>query len=139
MEIVGKQSNPPAIRQRPGPDNSLGKVKFLFPNSYDIYLHDTNAKNLFNLKNRALSHGCIRLEDAEKMANYLLRGDSEWTPEKINEAMNSKKEKFVKVKQPVPVIITYFTAWVDEKGAINFREDVYGHDKRTAEKLFLNY
>lgn len=139
MEIVGKQTNPPAIRQLPGPWNSLGKVKFLFPNSYDIYLHDTNAKNLFNLKNRALSHGCIRLEDAEKMANYVLRGDSEWTPEKINEAMNSKKEKFVKVKQPVPVIITYFTAWVNETGKINFREDVYGHDKKTAEKLFLNY
>ena len=139
MEIVGKQSNPPAIRQLPGSDNSLGKVKFLFPNSYDIYLHDTNAKNLFSLNNRALSHGCIRLADAEKMANYVLRGDSEWTPEKINEAMNSKNEKFVKVKQPVPVIITYFTAWADEKGKINFREDVYGHDKKTAEKLFLNY
>jgi murein L,D-transpeptidase YcbB/YkuD len=139
MEIVGKQNNPPAIRQLPGPWNSLGKVKFLFPNGYDIYLHDTNAKNLFNLKNRALSHGCIRLEDAEKMANYILRGESEWTPEKINEAMNSKKELFVKVKQPVPVIITYFTAWVNENGKINFRDDVYGHDKKTTEKLFLNY
>jgi len=137
MEKVGNKDNPPAIRQLPGPGNALGKVKFLFPNSYDIYLHDTEAKDLFNAKNRAFSHGCIRLADAEKMANYVLRGDSEWTSEKINKAMNSKKEQFVRVKNPVPVIITYFTAWVDEKGKVNFREDVYGHDKRTAEKLFL--
>jgi len=137
MEKVGNKDNPPTIRQVPGPGNALGKVKFLFPNSYDIYLHDTEAKNLFNAKNRAFSHGCIRLEDAEKMTNYVLRGDSEWTSEKINMAMNSKKEQFVRVKNPVPVIITYFTAWVDETGKINFREDVYGHDQKTAEKLFL--
>jgi len=98
MEKVGTQDNPPSIRQLPGPGNALGKVKFLFPNSYDIYLHDTEAKNLFNAKNRAFSHGCIRLADAEKMANYVLRGDSEWTSEKINTAMNSKKEQFVRVK-----------------------------------------
>jgi len=138
MEIVGKQTDPPSIRQLPGPGNALGKVKFLFPNSYDIYLHDTEAKYLFNAKTRAFSHGCIRLADAEKMANYVLRGDSEWSPGKINEAMNSKKEKFVKVKNSVPVFITYFTSWIDEKGKINFRDDVYGHDKKMAEKLFLN-
>ena len=138
MEVVGKKSDTPSIRQLPGPGNALGKVKFLFPNSYDIYLHDTEAKNLFNEKIRAFSHGCIRLEDAEKMANYLLRSDSEWTPEKILAAMNSSKEQFVPVKKPVPVIITYFTSWIDEKGIINFREDVYGHDKKTMEKLFLN-
>ena len=137
MEKVGNKDNPPTIRQLPGPGNALGKVKFLFPNSYDIYLHDTEAKDLFNAKNRAFSHGCIRLEDAEKMANYVLRGDSEWTSEKINKAMNSKKEQFVRVNNPVPVIITYFTAWVDETGKINFREDVYGHDQKIAEKLFL--
>jgi len=137
MEKVGNKDNPPTIRQVPGPGNALGKVKFLFPNSYDIYLHDTEAKNLFNAKNRAFSHGCIRLEDAEKMTNYVLRGDSEWTSEKINMAMNSKKEQFVRVKNPVPVIITYFTAWVDETGKINFREDVYAPAPQTAEKLFL--
>ena len=137
MEKVGNKDNPPTIRQLPGPGNALGKVKFLFPNSYDIYLHDTEAKDLFNAKNRAFSHGCIRLADAEKMANYVLRGDSEWTSEKINKAMHSKKEQFVRVKNPVPVIITYFTAWVDETGKINFREDVYGHDQKIAEKLFL--
>lgn len=139
MEIMGKQGSLPSIRQLPGPGNALGKVKFLFPNTYDIYLHDTEAKNLFNAKNRAFSHGCIRLEDAGKMANYILRGDNEWTPEKITAAMNSKKEQFVKVKKPVQVIITYFTVWVNETGKINFRDDVYGHDKMTAEKLFLNY
>lgn len=139
MEIVGRKGDTPYIRQLPGPGNALGKIKFLFPNSYHIYLHDTENKNLFNAKNRAFSHGCIRLEDPEKMANYVLRADSStWTAEKIYAAMNKDKEQFVKVKVPLPVIITYFTTWVDEAGKLNFRQDVYGHDRRMMEKLFVN-
>lgn len=138
MEIVGGPDSLPRIRQLPGPGNSLGKVKFLFPNSYDIYLHDTEAKELFSFKKRAFSHGCIRLADAEKMANYLLRSQKEWNPEKINAAMNNNKEQWVKVKQPVPVLITYFTTWADENGKINFREDIYGHDAAIADKLFAD-
>ncbi|MEO7312887.1 MAG: L,D-transpeptidase family protein [Chitinophagaceae bacterium] len=139
MEIVGRNGTTPTIRQLPGPWNALGKVKFLFPNSYHIYLHDTPNKSLFNAKNRAFSHGCIRLEEPEKMANYVLRTDSTtWTAEKIHAAMNNDKEQFVKLKQSLPVIITYFTAWVDEAGKLNFRDDVYGHDHRMIEKLFVN-
>ena len=70
------------------------------------------------------------------MANYVLRNQPEWTPEKINEAMNSGEEKYVKVKDPIPVVITYYTAWVDDNGRLNFREDIYGHDASLAQKMF---
>ena len=137
MEITGTVNNVPVVRQKPGPENSLGKVKFLFPNTFNIYLHDTPAKDLFNKDVRAYSHGCIRLADAEKLADYVLENNSHWTPEKINEAMNSGNEQFVKLKDPVPVFITYYTAWVDDNGQLNFRDDIYGHDKAVAEKMFL--
>ena len=137
MEITGNEDGLPVIRQRPGTGNALGKVKFLFPNSFNIYFHDTPSKSLFNKDKRAYSHGCIRLQEPEKMANYVLRNQPEWTPEKISEAMNSGDEKFVKVKQPIPVVITYYTAWVDEQGRINFRDDIYGHDANLAAKMFL--
>jgi murein L,D-transpeptidase YcbB/YkuD len=126
------------IRQLPGPKNSLGRVKFLFPNSFNIYFHDTPAKSLFEKDNRAASHGCIRLSDAVKMANYLLENSPEWTPEKIEAAMNSGVEKTVRLKNSVPVIITYYTAWVDENNKMNFRNDVYGNDSLVAAKMFLN-
>lgn len=137
MEVVSENGDLPVIRQKPGPKNALGKVKFLFPNSFNIYFHDTPSKSLFEKDKRAFSHGCIRLREPEKMANYVLRNQPEWTPEKIREAMNSGEEKFVKVKEPIPVIITYYTAWVDEGGNLNFRDDIYGHDNRLREKMFL--
>jgi L,D-transpeptidase YcbB len=136
MEIVKENDSIPVIRQLPGPQNALGKVKFLFPNTYEIYLHDSPQKELFEKKDRALSHGCIRVADAQKLAEYLLRHDSEWTPEKVKQAMNSGKEQSVALKEPVPVSITYLTAWIDENGQINFRNDIYGHDARTASKMF---
>ncbi len=139
MEIVGKNNSLPTIRQLPGPDNGLGKVKFLFPNRYDIYLHDTNAKDIFNKDKRAVSHGCIRIADAEKLANYLLRNTNSWTPEKVNAAMNGGKEQYVKLSPAMPVIITYYTAWVDETGQLNFRDDVYANDKNIALMMFGNY
>jgi len=137
MEITGNDDGLPVIRQKPGPGNALGKVKFLFPNSFNIYLHDTPAKSLFNKDKRAYSHGCIRLREPEKLANYVLRNQPEWTPEKISEAMNSGDEQYVKVKDPIPVVITYYTAWVDENGRLNFREDIYGHDQKLAGKMFI--
>lgn len=126
------------IRQLPGEKNALGKVKFLFPNSFDIYLHDTPAKSLFSKDKRAFSHGCIRLADAKKMAEYLLRNDPEWDAAKIEEAMNTKEQKVVKLKEKAEVFITYYTAWVDEAGRLNFRDDVYGHDKHVKEELFTH-
>jgi L,D-transpeptidase YcbB len=136
MEQIGMNGDLPDIRQRPGPGNALGKVKFLFPNSFNIYFHDTPSKGLFEKDKRAFSHGCIRLAEPEKMANYVLRDQPEWTPEKINAAMNAGTEKFVKVKDPIPVVITYYTAWVDEYGRLNFRDDIYSHDKKLAGKMF---
>lgn len=137
MEITGTEDGLPVIRQRPGEKNALGRVKFLFPNSFNIYLHDTPVKSLFQKDKRAYSHGCIRLKEPEKLANYVLRSQPEWTPEKIEEAMNSGEEKFVKIKDPIPVLITYYTAWVDDNGQLNFREDIYGHDGSLATKMFL--
>jgi L,D-transpeptidase YcbB len=136
MEIVGKGDSIPTIRQLPGEENALGKVKFLFPNSYDIYLHDTPKKGLFDKQKRAYSHGCIRVADAVKLAQYLLREQKEWTPEKITASMESGKEQFVKLTNSLPVVITYYTAWVDETGGLNFRDDIYGHDTRTAKRMF---
>ncbi|MEO6407009.1 MAG: L,D-transpeptidase family protein [Ferruginibacter sp.] len=136
MEIVGKNDSLPKIRQKPGKDNALGKVKFLFPNRYDIYFHDTYNKEIFNKANRALSHGCIRLQDAEKLAVYILRNDKNWTAEKVQMAMNAGKEQYVKVSPPMPVQIAYYTAWVDADGQLNFRNDIYGNDIRAGQMLF---
>lgn len=137
MEVYGNAGGIPEVRQLPGDKNSLGKVKFLFPNIFNIYFHDTPAKSLFSKDQRAYSHGCIRLSDPTKMAEYLLQDDKAWSPEKINEAMNSGNEQFVQLKNPVPVFITYYTAWVDKNGQLNFRDDIYGHDKGVMEKMFV--
>jgi murein L,D-transpeptidase YcbB/YkuD len=136
MEVTGTEGGLPVVRQKPGPGNALGKVKFLFPNSFNIYFHDTPEKSLFERDKRAFSHGCIRLSDPTKMAEWLLKDNTEWTPEKIQEAMNNGNEKFVKLKDPVPVIITYYTAWVDESGQLNFRDDIYKHDDALIQKMF---
>lgn len=127
MERVGN-----GVRQKPGPKNSLGRVKFLFPNSYNIYLHDTPAKSLFNKDSRAFSHGCIRLAEPKKLAMYLLRNDPAWTSKKIDAAMNANTEKWVTLDKPVPVFIAYFTAWVGRNGALNLRKDIYNRDTRLA-------
>lgn len=123
------------IRQKPGPWNSLGGVKFLFPNSYNIYLHDTPAKDLFDKSSRAFSHGCIRLAEPAKLAAWLLRDDPQWTPEKIQKAMHAGVEKWVSVKFPFRVFIVYFTAWVDSQGNLNFRNDIYDRDSRLEKML----
>ncbi|WP_090106937.1 murein L,D-transpeptidase [Chitinophaga sp. CF118] len=136
MEIIGQQSGVPVIRQLPGKDNPLGRVKFLFPNNFNIYFHDTNQKDLFKRDQRAYSHGCIRLSDPVKLANYLLSDEAQWTSEKIENAMNSGKEKYVRVKNPVPVLITYYTAWVDEDGHLHFIKDIYYHDSSMMAKMF---
>ncbi|NLR61357.1 L,D-transpeptidase family protein [Chitinophaga polysaccharea] len=136
MEITGHQNGLPVIRQLPGPHNALGRVKFLFPNSYNIYFHDTPEKSLFNHDIRTYSHGCIRLKDPMKMAQFVLENSPEWTTEKITAAMDSGKQTYVTVKHPVPVIITYFTAWV-EGDTLHIAPDVYDHDIPFRNKLFL--
>lgn len=137
MEQYGIGDNLPLIRQKSGPKNSLGLVKFLFPNNFDIYFHDTPNRDLFNATNRSFSHGCIRLGEPKKMAEYLLRKDTFYNSNKIDSLMNLPKEKWVVLPKSVPVFIVYFTSWVDKKGILNFRKDIYNHDKKMSEKMFI--
>lgn len=139
MEVVGKYSDGlPMVRQKPGPNNALGRVKFLFPNNYNIYLHDTPAKSLFNQNKRAFSHGCIRVAKPRELALWVLANNKEWTAAKIDSGMNSTKEITIPLKEKIPVFIGYFTCWVDEKGLLHFRNDIYGHDKKLGEHLFAS-
>jgi murein L,D-transpeptidase YcbB/YkuD len=128
-EQTGTENGLPVIRQKPGKNNSLGLVKFLFPNEHAIYFHDTPAKSLFNNRIRAYSHGCVRLAEPAKLASYLLENDPSWNSSKIAEAMGAGKEQWVKLNQAVPVSILYLTAWVDDEGVLNFRDDIYEMDK----------
>lgn len=123
------------IRQKPGIDNSLGLVKFIFPNANDIYLHDTPSKPLFNEDLRAFSHGCIRVEKPKQLASILLADMPSWTSTGIDKAMKSGKERWISLKTKVPVYIGYFTAYVDSEGQLNFREDIYHRDSRLLEML----
>ena len=136
MRITGGPKDDPSVREDPGSTNPLGQVKFLFPNSYSIYMHDTPAKALFEHDYRAASHGCVRLSHADELAEYLLRNDAEWPRDRIHQAMAGGEETFVKLAQPWPVTIVYFTAWVDREGLLQFRDDVYGHDAALAGELF---
>lgn len=129
MEITGQQNGLPVIRQKPGPQNSLGRVKFLFPNNYNIYLHDTPSKSLFGESSRSFSHGCIRVSEPEKLANFLLKDNKAWNGDKIKTAMYSGKEKTVTLDYKTPVFIAYFTAFTSRNGDINFRKDIYSRDQ----------
>ena len=124
-----------AVRQLPGKNNSLGLVKFLFPNSNNIYLHDTPSKSLFERENRAFSHGCVRVGKPRELAIELLKQDPSWTPARIDKAMHAGKESWYTLKRKVPVYIGYFTAWVDRKGNLNFFKDVYQRDESLVKLL----
>ncbi len=123
------------VRQKSGDDNSLGKVKFLLPNPYDIYLHDTPSRSLFSRVRRDFSHGCVRLGDPMAMARYVLGNQPAWTDSKITEAMNAGVERFVRVPRPIPVLIVYQTAVADANGGVRYFNDVYGHDRTLADAL----
>jgi murein L,D-transpeptidase YcbB/YkuD len=124
------------VRQKPGGQNSLGKVKFMFPNSNNIYLHDTPAKSLFNADDRAFSHGCVRVEKARELAIAITKKDGNWDEKKVDEAMNGDKETNYALKTKIPVYITYFTAWADENGNVAFFDDVYDRDGRLSQLLY---
>ena len=139
MEVVGHWGDGlPRVRQKPGGSNSLGGVKFLFPNEFDIYFHDTPAKSLFGRDKRAASHGCIRLAEPAKMAAYLLRYDTAWSMDSIQTAMHLKKEKRVTLPEghTIAVFISYYTAWVNDEGLYCFRPDIYRHDRTMSKRLF---
>ncbi len=124
-----------SIVQNSGASNALGRVKFIFPNSNNIYMHDTPSTR-FDEANRALSHGCIRLFEPEKLANYLLKEKAEiWTPEKIHETMYSGNTTHVNLERQWVVHIVYWTTWVDDAGRVHFSKDVYGYDKTQEEIL----
>ena len=118
-----------SLRQRPGPGNALGNVKFLLPNRNSVYLHDTPTHNLFNKDGRALSHGCVRVHEPVELAQYVLADEPKWTEEAIRKAMNSGDEQSVKLKAALPVHIVYFTAWAAPDGSVEFLKDVYGRDR----------
>jgi len=119
------------LRQRPGPNNALGYVKIMFPNPHNVYLHDSPARSLFSRNERAFSHGCIRLARPLELADQVLRagGVPGWNKDRIDQVIASAKTTVVNLQEPLPVHITYMTAWVDG-GVVNFRGDIYGHDAK---------
>ncbi|MGC3943513.1 MAG: L,D-transpeptidase family protein [Chryseolinea sp.] len=129
--------NPYQLRvvQNPGTDNSLGSVKFMMPNNMSVYLHDTPSRRLFAKDFRALSHGCIRLHEPAKLAEYLLRDQQGWDATRITKAMSGSSPATILLKKRYPVFLTYQTAWVDDDGLLQFREDIYGHDKVQVKQL----
>ena len=125
----GSNNFPFQLRQRPGPKNALGRVKFMFPNKFNVYLHDTPARSLFVRSTRAFSHGCIRLSRPIDLADQVLDGVPGWNRRRIDSTVASGNRTVVKLVEPLPVHITYLTAWVDS-GVANFRTDIYQHDKK---------
>ena len=120
--------------QQPGPNNALGRVKFMFPNDYAVYLHDTNERGLFDRIDRNLSSGCVRLEHPFEFANLLMEGLPDWSSERMNAILDSGKTTRVNLEKPVPVLLTYWTAWVED-GTVHFREDPYERDAAVLEAL----
>jgi murein L,D-transpeptidase YcbB/YkuD len=128
LEVIRNGSNV-EVRQKPGPKNALGRVKFLFPNRFDVYLHDTPSRSLFSRTVRSFSHGCIRVEKPIELAEYLLKDDPVWTPKRIAAVIAKGKEAWVNIPKPLPVHLVYWTAWVDDAGILQLRDDIYGRDK----------
>jgi murein L,D-transpeptidase YcbB/YkuD len=119
--------------------NSLGLVKFLFPNSYNVYMHDTPATELFSKSRRDFSHGCIRLERPADLAAWVLRDNPGWTPDRIRTAMNGSTTQQVNLAHPIPVLIVYATVIVLEDGLVHFYDDIYGHDETLEKVLAKGY
>jgi len=123
------------LRQKPGPQNSLGRIKFVFPNRFGVYLHDTPARTLFGRTLRAFSHGCIRLEKPLDLAVWALRGDPRWSPEAVRAAIDAGRERTVALPQAIPVHVAYWTARVDPDGTLRLGRDVYQRDPQLARLL----
>jgi len=126
---VSAENFPYRLRQDPGPTNALGPVKFMFPNKFNVYLHGTPARELFLKAARGFSSGCIRLENPIELAEYLLRDDPKWTREVILATIDKGVEETVRLLNPIPVHLLYWTAWVDEGGSVHFWDDIYGRDE----------
>ncbi|HEX5042006.1 MAG TPA: L,D-transpeptidase family protein, partial [Candidatus Polarisedimenticolaceae bacterium] len=128
------------VRQKPGENNALGRVKFMFPNPMNVYLHDTPSRDLFSRPRRDFSHGCIRLQDPPALAAWVLRDDPRWTRERIEQAMRSGPlDAHVTLPHPIPVLLVYATAVAPEDGTVRFFEDIYGHDATLEDALAEGY
>jgi murein L,D-transpeptidase YcbB/YkuD len=129
--VAGLRRGQLVLRQKPGPTNALGRVKFLFPNGHAVYLHDTPSQGAFARTRRDLSHGCVRVQDPEALANWVLRKQPEWPAERIREALNGDAEDLaVTLSSPIPVYLVYVTAAAPGDGSVHYFEDIYGHDAR---------
>ena len=128
-------SFPFRLRQDPGPINALGRIKFMFPNKFNVYLHDTPARPLFDETRRDFSHGCIRIQKPIELALYLLRKDPHWNRETLLRALDEVVDRSVPLPEPIPIHLLYWTAWADEDGTIQFRRDIYGRDAPLLEAL----
>jgi len=127
------------VRQKPGPKNALGLAKFIFPNTYNVYMHDTPSTELFEKSVRDFSHGCIRLERPADLAVWVLRDNPGWTPERVRAAMNGTMTQQVNLAHPIPVLILYGTVIVLEDGVVHFYDDIYGHDAALEKALATGY
>jgi murein L,D-transpeptidase YcbB/YkuD len=132
---VSKASFPYKIRQDSGDGNALGRVKFMFPNHFNIYLHDTPSKGLFSRPERTFSHGCIRVQNPPLLAEYVLAASTDWDRARIEAAIASGERTIVTLKEPLPVHISYLTSWVNKDGSVHFRNDVYARDAALAKAL----
>ena len=133
---ITRKNFPYTLRQRPGTTNALGRVKFLFPNPFDVYLHDTSSRELFQESVRAFSSGCVRLEKPLELAAYLLRDHPAWTPDRIRAASERQQEQVVPLATPLPVYLLYWTAWAEADGRVQFRPDVYERDAALEKILY---
>jgi murein L,D-transpeptidase YcbB/YkuD len=127
------------IRQKPGPKNSLGLVKFIFPNNYNIYMHDTPEQEFFSKTRRDFSHGCIRLERPADLAVWVLRNNPDWNMDRVRAAMHGDTTQQVNLAHPIPVLIVYATVIVTEDGLVHFYDDIYGHDAALEKVLEKGY
>lgn len=127
---------PYILRQDPGPGNALGRVKFMFPNRFHVYLHDTPAGELFSRRVRTFSSGCIRVADPLALAGYLLKDDPKWTPWRVDEVLDSGETTEVPLRAPMPIYLTYATIWIGDDGAAQYRGDIYGRDAGLGQALF---
>jgi L,D-transpeptidase YcbB len=118
------------IRQKPGPTNALGRYKFIFPNEFDVYLHDTPQGHLFSRASRDFSSGCIRLERPDEFARLLLDKQTDRGSGQLDALLTNWNERWIKLDRPLPVYILYFTAWVEEDGTVRFHHDIYGRDEK---------
>ena len=126
---------PYMIKQDPGKTNPLGQIKFMFPNQYDVYIHDTPTKWQFSKSVRSYSSGCIRINNVRDLALYLLKNDPEWTTGRLDEELEKGRTRTIILKDPVPVHILYLTTWADEDGTAYFGQDIYNRDRQLIRTL----